>query len=358
MSDSQPTPAGAGEPSHIGRADTGPADNDAARTDPGHTDDPEILELLSFEPVPRMFKRKDGWTPALQRKFIVLLARTGSPTAATEALGKNRYGVEKLYKAAGAAGFRAAWDAAIELFEERAAERLQAEHSQGAGERPPFFDRRRKAGAWAGAPEPGAEPEISDDQKWELIQSIGTRFMRKVAAERRARLAGEIVAADFYLRQVTFLEVLFDLSSEAMGWNAADALRELRRGDHGAMQIVSTPFADLLDRSRRLWWSQEGEPERPPHPDARFLERHSTAEGECSTYADQHSYGAITTPARGYSQEEWAKMAMNEQQAAREAQFEADAEEQIAWEQKARAEWEERQNSLSPFAGEGGGEGA
>lgn len=42
---------------------------------------------------------------------------------------------------------------------------------------------------------------MGDDQKWDLIESTGTRLTRKVAAEREARLSGEIVAADFYLRQ-------------------------------------------------------------------------------------------------------------------------------------------------------------
>lgn len=126
--------------------------------------------------------------------------------------------------------------------------------------------------------------------------------------------------------------MLFDLTSTSMGCDAPEALRELRRGDHELLQIVSTPLADWMDRSRRLWWAKEGEPERPPHPDVRFLERHATPEGEVSTYADQHTYGAMTPPARGYSAEEWARMEYEEQRRAREAQFEVDAAEQVEWE--------------------------
>ena len=113
---------------------------------------------------------------------------------------------------------------------------------------------------------------MSEEQKWELIQGIGGKFMRKVAAEREARLSGEIVAADFYLRQITFLEVMFDLTASRLGWSPNDALAELRRGEHGLVDIATTPFAEWLDASRRVWWADEGEPERPPHPDTRFLQ--------------------------------------------------------------------------------------
>jgi len=88
----------------------GPA---APESGTGH--DPVIAALLEFEPAPRQNKRKDGWTPALQRMFIAELARTGSPDLAAEALGKNRYGVQKVYKGQGAEGFRAAWEGARRL---------------------------------------------------------------------------------------------------------------------------------------------------------------------------------------------------------------------------------------------------
>lgn len=136
------------------------------------SDDPEILELLTFTPVPRQFKRKDGWTPALQRRFIALLAKSGSPTAACEALGKNRHGVEKLYKAAGAASFRAAWDAAVEIAERRAAERIEAEHKAAAGLTPPFVDHRRKAQPFEG-PLPGQV--MNERGEWEDEESLRQR---------------------------------------------------------------------------------------------------------------------------------------------------------------------------------------
>lgn len=184
---------------------------------------------------------------------------------------------------------------------------------------------------------------MSDEEKWDLICAIGTKFMRKVAAERQARLAGQIVAADFYLRQITMMEVMFDLTANSLGFDPHSMLRKLQCGSIHSREIVSTPFSDWLDRVRRDWWQSEGDPERPPHPDLRFLVTHRTTEGECSTYVDQHATGALTTPARGYTQEEWAEMTHDEQRIARQRQFDQDAEAQVAWEAEAHRDFEARQ---------------
>ena len=127
----------------------------SAAPETAETTDPAILKLLDFEPVQRRHKRPDGWTPALQRIFIAKLAELGSVNAATEALGKNRYGVEKLYKSAGAASFRKAWEAAIALYEEREAKRLVTEHAPFAGVKPPFANAKGKLLASTAGPLPG-----------------------------------------------------------------------------------------------------------------------------------------------------------------------------------------------------------
>ena len=310
--------------------------------------DPEIAELLKFEPVPRRFKRgDDGWTAPLQRAFIRHLAQHGSPGKACDALQKHRSGIDKVYKSPGADSFRAAWAKAVEIAETRAAARIEAEAAAMAGVKMPFRDNRRKAAAGPAEPEQLNDNglPVDEEQMWDLVHNLGARFSRKVVAEREARLAGEIVAADFYLRQITFIEVMLDLSAKRLGWDASEMLRELRCGEHHITNIVSTPLADWLDRARRVWWAQEGEPERPPHPDVRFLQRHSTGDGECSTYVDQNAYGALTTPARGYTKEQWAEMGHEEQKRARQAQFDQDAAEQLAWEAAARREYEERRDS-------------
>jgi hypothetical protein len=109
---------------------------------PRPEDDPEIAALLNFKPAPRQ-KRGNGWTSALQKKFIAHLALTGSPELASEALQKNRHGVQKVYRDKRAEEFRAAWDAAVALFEQREADRIERECAGLAGLTPPFVDRRR-----------------------------------------------------------------------------------------------------------------------------------------------------------------------------------------------------------------------
>ena len=80
---------------------------------------------------------------------------TGSSRLAAQALGKDRFGIEKVYKTEGADSFRAAWERAIEIFEERAAERLE----DGARGRSPESSRRASTGAGPPRPGPLAEGE-------------------------------------------------------------------------------------------------------------------------------------------------------------------------------------------------------
>jgi len=303
----------------------------------GEGDFSHLGDLLDFAPVKRR-KRLNGWDEDAQRAFIAALAMTGSKTAAAKSLGRNGFGIDQLLKSEGSESFRLAYDRAIAIAEKNGAMRLATGVADAAA-RNKWLDKRS---ALRGI-EPEEEPTMSDDHKWELVQAIGTKFLRKVAAEREARLAGEIVAADFYLRQITFMEVMFELTVANLGFDPHETLSQLRRGDHRHNAIVSTPFSDWLDASRRKWWAEEGEPERPKHPDASFLIRHRSDEGEYSTYGDVSAYGAHTIPARGYTKEAWAEMEVEEQKLVRQKQFAEDAEEQRQWEARARAEFEARQ---------------
>lgn len=65
-----------------------------------------------FHPVP-IGKRHDGWTPARQASFIGMLYQTRSVAAAARAVGMGRESAYRLRKRPGAAGFAAAWDAAM-----------------------------------------------------------------------------------------------------------------------------------------------------------------------------------------------------------------------------------------------------
>jgi hypothetical protein len=324
--------------------------NDVEPATPG---DPEILALLDFEPVPRMRVVEGAWTPELQREFIARLAVHGSPGHAADEMGKTETGVRKLYRSPGGASFRASWDAAIALAKRRKAERAPPAEAVAPGSRPPPLDNRRKYPPAASIAQEGdaaadsARPEIDDAEKWQLVAGIASKFMRKVAAERAARLAGEVVAADFYLRQITFLEVLFDLTATKLGFDPHQALSELRRGRHGLLEIAATGLSDWLDVSRRKWWAEEGEPERPRHPDVRFLKLHPSPEGTYATQENMYA-GPWSRPPAGVDEEEWKGLNRREQEQ-RIAAIRAELEqEQVSWEAKAHAEWQARQPKLSP----------
>src|SRR5690349_18244242 len=241
----------------------------------GEADFSQLGDLLEFTPVPRRKQRVDGWTPERQRAFIAALSATGSKRRAAQAVGMATYGVDQLLKSEGNDSFKAAYDRAMAISEKHGAMKLAQGVADAAARNAQLTPPSRLRGL-----DPEPQEELSEDAMWDLIHNIGIKFMKKVAAERRARLAGEIVAADFYLRQVTMLEVTLDLTADKFGWDAREVLHQLRRGEHGILQIASTPLSDWLDRSRRMWWAQEGEPERPPHPDASFLERRSSRAGD------------------------------------------------------------------------------
>ncbi len=68
--------------------------------------------LPAFHPVP-VGRRADGWRPERQADFIGWLAQTRSVLAAARAAGMGRESAYRLRKRPGAAGFAAAWDAAL-----------------------------------------------------------------------------------------------------------------------------------------------------------------------------------------------------------------------------------------------------
>ena len=320
----------------------------------------ELGELLSFTPAPRQFKRQDGWTPALQRRFIAHLAQTGSPTRAAEALGKNRHGVEKLYKAKGAEGFRAAWDRAVAFAEDSAALRIEEEHAAARELKAPAIDMRRRPGEAEGGGDGDGGGEGAGGDEWdepgsadealkiELIERIAGKFLAKVRAERAARLAGEVVAADFYLRQITAMEVSLDLMAQSCGYSGFELLAECRRGGHNLFDIAETPFTRMLDAERRRIWAGANEPERPEHPPQRYLEHHvDRASGQGYSLEPSEAFGPASTPPAGVDAEEWAGMGYEEQREARAEQYRRDAEAQVAWEAKARREYDDRHGSAA-----------
>jgi hypothetical protein len=232
--------------------------------------DPEIIPLLSFDPVVRKIRRPDGWTPELQRELIARLAATGTIQAAVWQMGKHATGAEALYKTPTATSFRASWDAAVIIGRRRNGLDSQPPY-QGAV---PGIVRRSSSGGRASMATPHPdddEPDMSEEDKLSLVEGLLYKWLGKVEQEREARLAGEVVAADFYLRQVTFFEVAFDLMTEGFGQDGWQVLNDLRRGGTHITQIAATPMSQMLDAKRRELWEAMKQPERPEHPPARYL---------------------------------------------------------------------------------------
>jgi hypothetical protein len=70
--------------------------------------------LPTFEPVPRLRQRHDGWTPARQKAFIEALADTGSVSRAA-VVNMSSESAYMLRRHKDAEGFRKAWEAALDF---------------------------------------------------------------------------------------------------------------------------------------------------------------------------------------------------------------------------------------------------
>lgn len=68
--------------------------------------------IPAFHPVP-VGPRKDGWTPRRQAAFVGFLAETRCVTTACRRVGMGKESAYRLRRRRGAAGFAAAWDAAL-----------------------------------------------------------------------------------------------------------------------------------------------------------------------------------------------------------------------------------------------------
>lgn len=298
-------------------------------TDPSQSEerkphpDPEVEALLQFEPVVRKCRRHDGWLAERQVEFIVALTVLGHAEQAAHAVGGTMSGAYKLRTANGGEGFARSWDSALALHLRRnprpepRGRPSRGELESGTG---------RKAWPVPAPPEP-PDPEAEERETEELFDRLLENYLLKLGAEREARLSGRIVEADFYVRQLSWVEVVLDL-----GGRAQELLLRLKRGDRHPGDIVATPVSLLLAQARRAIWEEMGEPERPPEPE---LGRHDDeiATGPPKEYqrTDPH-----------LSDSEWRRRQAEKQALAAEAQR--------AWEEKANAESEAWRRRL-----EGGG---
>lgn len=68
---------------------------------------------IEFEPVPRLRKRRNGWTPEAQRGFIDALSQCGCVARSARAVGMTPRSAYRLLESEGAESFAEAWDQAI-----------------------------------------------------------------------------------------------------------------------------------------------------------------------------------------------------------------------------------------------------
>jgi hypothetical protein len=293
-------------------------------------DDPEVAALLNFTPVVRKCIRHDGWMPDKQRDFIRALTVLGNAEAAAIAVGGTMSGAYKLRTAAGGREFAAAWDAALTLYFDRhprpepKGRPSRGEILSGGGRKP-----------WPAAPtrhDPGpVDPEAEERAKEEGLDLILEKYLVKLSMERVARLEGRIVEADYYVRQLTWLEVVLDL-----GDRGAELLQQLRRGGLAARDIAATPMSVLLDQARRLYWREEGGPERPPMPELGESEGEVSPGPRLECQYDRERDGPDYQAGRRRQEERQALA----------------AEAQAAWEEKARREAEAWRRRVEEEGGE------
>ena len=152
----------------------------------GEADFSHLGGLLAFTPVPRKKERVDGWSADKQRAFVAALSATGSKRRAAHAVGMAPFGIEQMLKADGNESFKDAVERALLIARAHGSIKIAQGVADAAARNAQLTPPSRLRGL---PPEP-EQAEPSEDQKWEVIVSIATKFMRKVAAERTARLAG------------------------------------------------------------------------------------------------------------------------------------------------------------------------
>ncbi|WP_169715633.1 hypothetical protein [Sphingomonas mucosissima] len=313
---------------------------------------------LAFAPVPRRH-RHDGWTAERQRGFIHALAETGSVKAAARRIGKTTEGAYQMRLHPGADSFRAAWEAALasgvqrltDIAMERAVEGVPIpvfHKGEQVGERRWYNDRllmfmlkhhlpdrynnaalapgtrhpdtiAREAAQQcplcrereeAAARRAAAEAEADKQSNEEFLVHLMRTYQIKVQAERRERLAGNWAAADFYLRQLNFFELILEGCGHRM--DIID-MHTLETGGESMYehQINCGTLTHVLDKIRRDIWEAAGEPPRPPIDLRKFLP-HSNMDFQGDTAKERQHARAEAQRRIAASQAVWEASANEE----------------------------------------------
>jgi hypothetical protein len=279
----------------------------------GEGDFAGLGDLLDFEPVPLQVNRIDGWTPECQRAFIAALSVLGSSARAAAAVGKSVPGAERLRRLPGAESFILAWERAKAIALEkgtlRLANSLRTARAESAPPPPP--------------PPPPRDPdrEAEEAERMAALEKLFGYYQDRLGMEREARLAGRVVEADFYVRQITVFEIYMDaLAGDS---ELLKRLWELGLDGDRVIDVAETTMSRLLDTARREKWAELAEPGRPPRLEpGQMIERHGY----------RLLRQEVNVPRDG-SYEDW--------RSDREAEYAAAARAQIEWEEQNRREAEE-----------------
>ena len=124
-----------------------------------------------------------------------------------------------------------------------------------------------------------AKAELPGAGAGEVFTALLRPYLAKVSAERKARLAGRVVDADFALRQATVYEIALDLAARSNGEIGMGALRSAcQSGEFTLADIAQSPLSKLLGDARRALWTELAAPARPDGVDAELLD-HSASGG-------------------------------------------------------------------------------
>ena len=140
-----------------------------------------------------------------------------------------------------------------------------------------FLLQHRKPAKYGRARKADIGPEDSDraatvreeiaDAAATWADRLSKLYAARIRQERQNRLAGNIPAADFYLRQLTHMEVLLELGRGAKFLLLlADGGADERPGSSSEGHVYATETTEKLDALRREAWAKAGEPDRPIFP--------------------------------------------------------------------------------------------
>ncbi len=265
--------------------------------------DPEELPpALEFTPVPRKRLRSNGLNPMRQRAFIAYLSVNGSVEMSATAVGVSANSFYQLKKAEGAESFAAAWDSAIEMGARRVLDTLMDHAIHGTPEKlikngEVILERRKfntRAMMWivqqrfpelyggnlnlSGHPASSlphgiqklkeewrkeweeeaaqkaeaarAEAEAARTDQAATIARLLQQYQAKVREEYFHRSEGNILAADFALRQLAMIEVVLDVGGASYDMIKA----HFQYAPHGGPW--STPISRALEDARHAAWEK------------------------------------------------------------------------------------------------------